>query len=74
MLQVSLFKKQAYRTIILYIQTDPQGHLQRGRGRFAGKVGFTLALIPLVLHRVVAAVKHADAAVAALAVGGGNLL
>lgn len=23
MLQVSLFKKQAYRTIILYIQTDP---------------------------------------------------
>ena len=24
MLQVSLFKKQAYRTIILYIQTDPK--------------------------------------------------
>ena len=24
MLQVSLFKKQAYRTIILYIQTDPR--------------------------------------------------
>nr|QDX15356.1 hypothetical protein [Escherichia coli]QFX78955.1 hypothetical protein [Escherichia coli] len=23
MLQVSLFKKQAYRTIIIYIQTDP---------------------------------------------------
>ena len=24
LLQVSLFKKQAYRTIILYIQTDPK--------------------------------------------------
>lgn len=27
MLQVSLFKKQAYRTIILYIQTDPLQYL-----------------------------------------------
>ncbi|MFY3496116.1 hypothetical protein, partial [Escherichia coli] len=30
MLQVSLFKKQAYRTIILYIQTDPKNALRSG--------------------------------------------
>lgn len=32
MLQVSLFKKQAYRTIILYIQTDPYQCVEGGRG------------------------------------------
>ncbi len=31
MLQVSLFKKQAYRTIILYIQTDPSNGLELSR-------------------------------------------
>ncbi len=31
MLQVSLFKKQAYRTIILYIQTDPYESRLKGK-------------------------------------------
>ncbi|EHI0572601.1 hypothetical protein J2I03_004516 [Escherichia coli] len=40
MLQVSLFKKQAYRTIILYIQTDPQKAAREAeRGREAWTLG-----------------------------------
>lgn len=34
MLQVSLFKKQAYRTIILYIQTDPYEELGLAEDKF----------------------------------------
>ena len=56
MLQVSLFKKQAYRTIILYIQTDPlkaedakkKVFLKQGRNSRHAAHGFGKALQQLM--------------------------
>src|SRR5690606_30748870 len=60
--------------VITAVERTEERYLQRRGGWRAGVVGFTLALIPLAFHGVVSAVKHADPAVAALAVGGGHLL